>query len=60
MSKKFPEQDVTRKAQTKNIAKFLKQLLAPNPMVLPNKTNHLPSIENVYETTPKRLNTKFE
>jgi hypothetical protein len=74
MSKKIWEEEVTRKAQTKDFAKILKQVL---PLILrfyrkkqnyfANRVNVLtpvkrrvageellPSIETVYETTPKR------
>ena len=34
MSKKIWKQDVTRKAQTKDVAKFLKQFLPPNPTLI--------------------------
>ena len=44
MSKKIREEDVTRKAQTKNVANFLKQVLPPHPTFLrkKNRVNVLP------------------
>ena len=37
MSKKIRGEDVTRKAQTKDVANFLKQVLPPYPTVLTKK-----------------------
>ena len=44
MSNKIREEDVTRKAQTKDVAKFLKQVLPPHPTFLrkKNRVNVLP------------------